>query len=90
MTQGGSRIWMRWPIRLLGLAWLLFCLYSFVLEIESPLYFEAIDWTYWGPVTEIGWRESSLLRWALWHLLLAVPPILLWRTLGRRVAGSRD
>ena len=67
----------------LWLLWTLACLVSFVLEVESPFYADAISWVYWGPETEIGWRSSSLVRWGVYHLALVLAPVLVLRGVRR-------
>lgn len=82
----GSRL-----LSLLWLAWAVVCMASFVLEVESPFYAHGISWVYWGPETDVGWRESSLVRWGCYHLaLIAIPPLACAavRWLGRASASG--
>ena len=83
--------WVRITLWIVWLTWVFVCLGSFALEVESPLYTDGISWVYWGAETDLGWRNSSLLRWGLYHGVLIMVPVVAFRLLrrmSRRARGS--
>ena len=69
--------------------WGVVCLVSLGLEVQSPFYADGLAWVYWGSEAEVGWRNSSLLRWVLYHLFLFGAPGVGYAIL-RRFTGRRE